>query len=66
MALVFLGSPRMSYVAGTVLWTDGGWNGALTSGPPRSRLGRTCRRMSLVPPTPPYRSKTTEREIPCP
>jgi NAD(P)-dependent dehydrogenase (short-subunit alcohol dehydrogenase family) len=30
--LVLLGSPRMSYVAGTVLWTDGGWNGALTLG----------------------------------
>jgi len=22
----------MSYVAGTFLWTDGGWNGALTLG----------------------------------
>jgi NAD(P)-dependent dehydrogenase (short-subunit alcohol dehydrogenase family) len=30
--LVLLGSPRMSYVAGTVLWTDGGWNGALALG----------------------------------
>jgi NAD(P)-dependent dehydrogenase (short-subunit alcohol dehydrogenase family) len=30
--LVLLGSRRMSFVAGTVLWTDGGWNGALTLG----------------------------------
>jgi len=26
--VVVLGSPRMSYVAGTQLWTDGGWSGA--------------------------------------
>jgi hypothetical protein len=25
-------SPRMSYVAGEVLWTDGGFFGALTTG----------------------------------
>lgn len=30
--LVCLGSPRLSYVGGTVLWTDGGWNGAMTMG----------------------------------
>jgi NAD(P)-dependent dehydrogenase (short-subunit alcohol dehydrogenase family) len=30
--LVLLGSPRMSYVGGEVLWTDGGFNGALTTG----------------------------------
>ncbi len=30
--LVCLGSPRMSYVGGEVLWTDGGWNGAMTMG----------------------------------
>jgi NAD(P)-dependent dehydrogenase (short-subunit alcohol dehydrogenase family) len=29
--LVLLGSPRMSYVAGEVLWTDGGFLGALTT-----------------------------------
>ena len=28
--LVCLGSPRFSYVGGTVLWTDGGWDGAMT------------------------------------
>lgn len=28
--LVCLGSPRLSYVGGEVLWTDGGWNGAMT------------------------------------
>lgn len=28
--LVCLGSRRLSYVGGTVLWTDGGWNGAVT------------------------------------
>ncbi|WP_067889508.1 SDR family oxidoreductase [Nocardia vaccinii] len=28
--LVCLGSPRMSYVGGSVLWTDGGWFGAMT------------------------------------
>ncbi|GAB3760886.1 NAD(P)-dependent dehydrogenase (short-subunit alcohol dehydrogenase family) [Nocardioides ginsengisegetis] len=27
--VVMLGSPRSGYVAGTVLWTDGGWNGAM-------------------------------------
>ena len=30
--LVMLCSPRMSYVAGEVLWTDGGFYGALTTG----------------------------------
>jgi NAD(P)-dependent dehydrogenase (short-subunit alcohol dehydrogenase family) len=30
--LVCLGSPRLSYVGGAVLWTDGGWNGAMTTG----------------------------------
>ena len=30
--LVCLGSPRLSYVGGVVLWTDGGWNGAMTMG----------------------------------
>lgn len=29
--VVALGSPRMSYVAGTVLWTDGGWSGAMNA-----------------------------------
>jgi len=29
--VVLLGSPRMSYVAGTVLWTDGGWSGAMNA-----------------------------------
>jgi len=29
--VVMLGSPRMSYVAGTVLWTDGGWSGAMNT-----------------------------------
>lgn len=29
--VVMLGSPRMSYVAGTVLWTDGGWSGAMNA-----------------------------------
>ena len=28
--LVCLGSRRLSYVGGTVLLTDGGWNGAVT------------------------------------
>lgn len=30
--LVCLGSPRFAYVGGEVLWTDGGWNGAMTMG----------------------------------
>jgi NAD(P)-dependent dehydrogenase (short-subunit alcohol dehydrogenase family) len=30
--LVCLGSPRLSYVGGEVLWTDGGWSGAITMG----------------------------------
>ena len=30
--LVLLNSPRMSYVNGEVLWTDGGFLGALTTG----------------------------------
>jgi NAD(P)-dependent dehydrogenase (short-subunit alcohol dehydrogenase family) len=30
--LVCLNSPRLSYVGGTVLWTDGGWSGAMTMG----------------------------------
>jgi len=30
--LLCLGSPRLSYVGGAVLWTDGGWNGAMTMG----------------------------------
>jgi NAD(P)-dependent dehydrogenase (short-subunit alcohol dehydrogenase family) len=30
--LVCLGSPRLSYVGGEVLWTDGGWHGAMTMG----------------------------------
>lgn len=30
--LVCLGSPRFGYVGGEVLWTDGGWNGAMTMG----------------------------------
>jgi NAD(P)-dependent dehydrogenase (short-subunit alcohol dehydrogenase family) len=30
--LVMLNSPRMSYVTGEVLWTDGGFLGALTTG----------------------------------
>ncbi|WP_299572401.1 SDR family oxidoreductase [uncultured Williamsia sp.] len=30
--LVCLGSPRMSYVGGSILWTDGGWYGAMTMG----------------------------------
>ena len=30
--LPFLNSARMSYVCGEVLWTDGGFNGALTTG----------------------------------
>jgi NAD(P)-dependent dehydrogenase (short-subunit alcohol dehydrogenase family) len=30
--LICLGSPRLSYVSGSVLWTDGGWNGAMTMG----------------------------------
>ncbi|AKK27633.1 SDR family oxidoreductase [Mycobacterium sp. EPa45] len=30
--LVCLGSPRLSYVGGTVLWTDGGWSGAMAMG----------------------------------
>ncbi|WIM89734.1 SDR family oxidoreductase [Candidatus Mycobacterium wuenschmannii] len=30
--LVCLGSPRLSYVGGSILWTDGGWNGAMTMG----------------------------------
>lgn len=29
--VVALGSPRMSYVSGTVLWTDGGWSGAMNT-----------------------------------
>jgi NAD(P)-dependent dehydrogenase (short-subunit alcohol dehydrogenase family) len=29
--VVMLGSPRMSYVSGTVLWTDGGWSGAMNA-----------------------------------
>jgi NAD(P)-dependent dehydrogenase (short-subunit alcohol dehydrogenase family) len=30
--LVCLGSPRLSYVGGEVLWTDGGWSAAMTMG----------------------------------
>ena len=30
--LVLLNSPRMSYVSGEVLWTDGGFQGAMTTG----------------------------------
>jgi hypothetical protein len=45
--LVLRGSPRMSYLAGTVLWTDGGWNGA-HPWPPRRRLRRPVRRMRLA------------------
>jgi NAD(P)-dependent dehydrogenase (short-subunit alcohol dehydrogenase family) len=30
--LVCLGSPRLSYVGGEVLWTDGGWSGAVATG----------------------------------
>lgn len=29
--VVMLGSPRSAYVAGTVLWTDGGWSGAMNA-----------------------------------
>lgn len=35
--LVCLGSPRFSYVGGEVLWTDGGWNGAMTVGRHRAQ-----------------------------
>ncbi len=37
--VVMLGSPRMSYVAGTQLWTDGGWSGATNA--KRSATGWT-------------------------
>jgi len=30
--LVLLNSPRMSYVSGEVLWTDGGFQGAMETG----------------------------------
>ncbi len=29
--IVLLGSPRMNYVGGTQLWTDGGWSGAMNA-----------------------------------
>jgi NAD(P)-dependent dehydrogenase (short-subunit alcohol dehydrogenase family) len=35
--LICLGSPRLSYVGGEVLWTDGGWNGAMTMGRHRAQ-----------------------------
>ncbi|MDX1886619.1 SDR family oxidoreductase [Mycolicibacterium sp. 120270] len=40
--LVCLGSPRLSYVGGTVLWTDGGWNGAMTMGRHKARWADTA------------------------
>lgn len=38
--LVCLGSPRFSYVGGEVLWTDGGWNGAMTMGRHRAQWAK--------------------------
>jgi NAD(P)-dependent dehydrogenase (short-subunit alcohol dehydrogenase family) len=35
--LICLGSPRLSYVGGEVLWTDGGWNGTMTMGRHRAQ-----------------------------
>ena len=58
--LVMLGSPRLSYVGGEVLWTDGGWNGAMTMGltelsgrtPPPLRCPRTPKAQTKsVPPS---------------
>ncbi|ORB29220.1 SDR family oxidoreductase [Mycolicibacterium parafortuitum] len=40
--LVCLGSPRFSYVGGEVLWTDGGWNGAMTMGRHQARWADTA------------------------
>ncbi|BCO35906.1 3-alpha-hydroxysteroid dehydrogenase [Mycobacterium heckeshornense] len=40
--LVCLGSPRLSYVGGEVLWTDGGWNGAMTMGRHRADWADTA------------------------
>jgi NAD(P)-dependent dehydrogenase (short-subunit alcohol dehydrogenase family) len=37
--LVLMCSPRMSYVTGEVLWTDGGFYGAVTAGRQASRMG---------------------------
>jgi NAD(P)-dependent dehydrogenase (short-subunit alcohol dehydrogenase family) len=38
--LVLLCSPRMSYVTGEVLWTDGGLFGAITTGRQNTAMGR--------------------------
>jgi NAD(P)-dependent dehydrogenase (short-subunit alcohol dehydrogenase family) len=40
--LVLLCSPRMSYVTGEVLWTDGGFHGAVTTGQQKTAMGRTA------------------------
>jgi NAD(P)-dependent dehydrogenase (short-subunit alcohol dehydrogenase family) len=37
--LVLLCSPRMSYVTGEVLWTDGGFFGSVTMGRQQSVMG---------------------------
>jgi NAD(P)-dependent dehydrogenase (short-subunit alcohol dehydrogenase family) len=37
--LVLLCSPRMSYVTGEVLWTDGGFAGAVTVGKIQPQMG---------------------------
>jgi len=40
--LICLGSPRLSYVGGEVLWTDGGWNGAMAMGRHRAQWADTA------------------------
>jgi len=40
--LICLGSPRLSYVGGEVLWTDGGWNGAMTMGRHQAKWADTA------------------------
>jgi NAD(P)-dependent dehydrogenase (short-subunit alcohol dehydrogenase family) len=40
--LVCLGSPRLGYVGGTVLWTDGGWSGAMAMGRHKAQWADTA------------------------
>ena len=40
--LVLLCSPRMSYVTGEVLWTDGGFFGAVTTGRQKTAMGQSA------------------------
>lgn len=44
--LICLGSPRLSYVGGEVLWTDGGWHGAMTMGRHQAQWTSTTESMA--------------------